>query len=64
MVGVMDLQEVNTEVECVDRDNQEETMAIGAPTGANMVMGTKTSKTLDTEIIPIEADAEMVIEVR
>ena len=64
VVGVMDLQEVNTEVEYVDKDHQEETMAIGAPTGATMVMGTKTSKTLDTEIVPIEADAEMVIEVR
>ena len=64
VVGVMDHQEVNTEVEYVDRDHQEETMAIGAPTGATMVMGTKTSKTLDTEIAPIEADTEMVTEVR
>ena len=64
VVVVMDLQEVNTEVECVDRDNQEETMAIGAPTGATMIMGTATSKTLDKEITPIEADVEMVIEVR
>ena len=60
VVGVMEHQEVNTEVEYVDRGHQEETIAIGA----TMVMGTKTSKTLDTEIAPIESDAEMVIEVR
>ena len=60
VVVVMVLQEVNTEEEYVDRDKQEVTTAIGAPTGATMTMGTETSKTLDKEITPIE----MVIEVR
>ena len=62
--AVLDLQEVNTEEEYVDRVKQEVIKAIEAPKGATMTMGTETSKTLDKEITPIEADVEMVIEVR
>ena len=60
---VLDLQGVNTEEEYVDRVKQEVTTAIEAPKGATMTMGTETSKTLDKEITPTEADVEMVIEV-
>ena len=64
VVGAMDHQEVNTGVEYAVRGHQEETTAIGALTEATMVMGTKTTKTLVTEMVPTEEDTEMVTEVR
>ena len=60
VVGAMDHQEVNTGVEYAVRGHQEETTAIGALTEATMVMGTKTTKTLVTEMEPSEEAIEVV----
>ena len=61
--AVLDLQEVNTEEEYVDRVKQEVIKAIEAPKGTTMAMDTETSKTMEREITPTEEDVEMVIEV-
>ena len=66
VVGAMDHQEVNTNtgVEYAVKGHQEETTSIGALTEATMVMGTKTTKTLVTEMDPAEEATEMVTEAR
>ena len=62
VVGAMDHQEVTTStgVEYADKDHQEEITTIGALTEATMVVGTKATKTLVTEMEPSEEATEVV----
>ena len=62
VTGAMGHHEVitSTGVESVDKDHQEEITTMEAATEATMVVGTKATKTLVTEMEPSEEATEVV----